>query len=266
MPIPDPESLHRLYDDPLYFQGRSDPSAAAWCNRARSILHELPFRPDSLLDFGTGEGHLVHAFRTLGIDAEGVEPSLGGRAAAARHHGLAIWEDVPASLALPFSTVTLIHSLEHVPDPLATLSELRNILMPQGAIYIEVPHANSVDMLFSAQRTTILDLPFHLHHFTPKTLRCLLGAAGYTRVRVQRFNATHVERTLQWWVHRGSGSSAIDKATDVRAGMPKIGKSAYRAVLRSTLAASRAVLAGPKLRIIARANDHIAPSPFLDAE
>jgi hypothetical protein len=94
--------------------------------------------------------------------------------------------------ALGFSR--LIHSLEHVADPLRTLTALRAAVEPGGMVFIEVPHAGSVDMWWPRRRRGILDLPVHLYHFVPATLVGAVERAGLRVVEVRLSNPD----TLEW--------------------------------------------------------------------
>ena len=105
-----------------------------------------------MLDFGAGEGHLVRAFRDAGMTAVGVEPSSTARAASSRYQDvelLAGLDDVPPAR---FTTITLLHVLEHLGDPVETLRALRRTLTMDGHLFIEVPHAGSADMYSSRRR------------------------------------------------------------------------------------------------------------------
>jgi SAM-dependent methyltransferase len=169
-------------------------SEAAWVDRAREIVESLPRRPASVLDFGAGEGHLVHALRRRGLAAEGVEPFPAGRQAARERYGIELLAEPPVHGR--FDLVTLVHALEHVPDPVATLARLAKLLEPGGQIFIEVPNAASVDMHRSSRRREILDLPVHLFHFAPRTLERAIEKAGLKTLDLRLSNPDLVEWLL----------------------------------------------------------------------
>jgi SAM-dependent methyltransferase len=170
---------------------------AAWNQRARAIVETLGFSPRSVLDFGAGEGHLVNALREMGLAAEGIETSPSGRTAARRMYDLELRAEVPADLCGQFQLVTLIHSLEHVADPVRTLTELRAAVEPGGTVFIEVPHARSVDMWSPRRRREILDLPVHLYHFVPATLVRVVERAGFRVAELRLSNPDILEWALK---------------------------------------------------------------------
>lgn len=134
-----------------------------------------------LLDIGCSIGRLMKVARDEGFRVTGLE--LGARAAAhARaHFGLDVREVRLEEAGLPdgsFDVVTLIETLEHVPDPAAMLREIHRVLRPGGVIVVGVPNLGSlgVMVLGSVARTFNRN---HLHYFTEGTLARLLEAEGF---------------------------------------------------------------------------------------
>ena len=142
-----------------------------------------------VLDVGAGNGNVVAGLRDAGVDAWGVEPS-GAGAEIARSRGLATvvegtLEDALATGAIARSgwdIVRMYQVLEHVPDPVQTLDEIRGILADRGRLIIGVPNLNSLARRTMGASWDGLELPRHLTHFTPRTLRMVLDRAGF-RVR-----------------------------------------------------------------------------------
>jgi SAM-dependent methyltransferase len=98
-----------------------------------------------------------------------------------------------------FDLVVLWHVLEHLPEPLVTLAEVRRVLRPAGVAVIGVPNAASLQARLFGRYWAAYDAPWHLTHFTPETLDRLLGQAGLRAVRLACFSgswSTYV-RSLQ---------------------------------------------------------------------
>jgi SAM-dependent methyltransferase len=212
-PPPDGATLASLYGSGDYYEDRSMGAASevAWVDRAREIVDSLPCRPASVLDFGAGEGHLVHALRQRGLAAEGVEPFPAGRQAARERYGLELLEEPPAHRR--FGLVTLVHALEHVAEPVATLVRMAELLEPGGQVFIEVPNAASIDMHRSSRRREILDLPVHLFHFAPRTLERVIEKAGLRMLDLRLSNPDLLEWLLAHRAARPAGSTAPDRTT-----------------------------------------------------
>jgi SAM-dependent methyltransferase len=77
-----------------------------------------------------------------------------------------------------FDAITCWHVLEHVPAPLQLASWARQQLNPNGIFQATVPNLASWQAVRYGRNWLHLDVPRHLYHFTPDTLRALLDKAG----------------------------------------------------------------------------------------
>jgi len=174
------------HDYRAYYQGVVEPSAAyvrqmnkstrlaatvAWLREAGALDERL-----AVLDVGCSEGTLFAALRAGGFTGPllGVEPNEAFRTYAAKAHGaeiVASEEAMPAEWRGRVGLGTMIHVLEHVADPVATLARLRGFLAPTGRLYLDVPDAG--------QYASVNDLHVaHVFHFGAATLRATIVAAG----------------------------------------------------------------------------------------
>ncbi|MCS6851941.1 MAG: class I SAM-dependent methyltransferase [Gemmataceae bacterium] len=85
-----------------------------------------------------------------------------------------------------FDVVTLWHVLEHTADPVAALRRVRDLLRPGGWVVAEVPNSAGLIARLCGSAWLGWDLPRHLVHFGPGTLRAVARRAGYEAVRVVR--------------------------------------------------------------------------------
>lgn len=133
----------------------------------------------ALLDVGCFDGSFLLAAQARGFAGQGVEPEAAP-AAAAREHGLAVQETTFAEARFTerFDVVTMIHSLEHMPDPWDTLARARDLLKPGGALLVELPNFACATrwLLGGRWRQFIHD---HAVFFEPDTLRRLLDRTGF---------------------------------------------------------------------------------------
>lgn len=127
----------------------------------------------SLLDVGAGSGAMLAAFSTAcpgwrlyGLDLDDrKEQSLR---TIPRFEQL--FTTPPEQVGQRFDLLTLIHSLEHFPDPVAMLRSLRGLIAPGGRLFVQVNNAD---------RTPFdLVVADHMSHFTPQSLGCLVARAG----------------------------------------------------------------------------------------
>lgn len=137
----------------------------------------------AVLDVGCSEGTLFKALRAGGFAGPlfGVEPNAAFRAYAAQQHGaeiVASEEAMPDAWRGRINVATMIHVLEHVADPVATLARLRGLLAPGGHVYVDVPDV--------AQYASVNDLHIaHVVHFGATTLAATIAAAGLGTVRIE---------------------------------------------------------------------------------
>ncbi|MCI0377011.1 MAG: class I SAM-dependent methyltransferase [Gemmataceae bacterium] len=144
-----------------------------------------------LLDFGCGAGAYLarmqnQGWRVTGIDAsetavDNVRERLGVNAVVGTLPHPALDDGT-------FDVVTMWQSLEHTHDPLQVLRGAWKLLVPGGLLVVTVPNIDSLAYRWFGSAWNGLDLPRHLVHFAPGTLRLMLHSAGFrpSRVRMVR--------------------------------------------------------------------------------
>jgi 2-polyprenyl-3-methyl-5-hydroxy-6-metoxy-1,4-benzoquinol methylase len=163
------------------YQGAEGPNPKdlrAQAGRASSLLllgrEWLPTGAvNRYLDIGCSAGVLLERFQQgFGAQVVGVEPGDAYRAYA-QSRGLTVYsslEALAAAQTAPFDLISLAHVLEHLPDPVAYLRDLRrDWLAPTGHLLLEVPNLYAHDSFEVA----------HLFAFSPHTLAETLRQAGF---------------------------------------------------------------------------------------
>lgn len=126
-----------------------------------------------LLDYGAGTADFLGYMHGRGFNVTGIEPSTEARTIASkRHPDISIQPDLPS--AQQFDIITLWHVLEHIPDLSATLQKLRSILAPNGRMFIAVPTLTAWESKYYGAHWAAYDVPRHLWHFAPGTMKPLL--------------------------------------------------------------------------------------------
>ena len=166
----------------------------------RSVLADLDRRqpkdsPRRLLDVGAHVGRFMELAQQRGWQPEGVELNPRTAACAARRTGLPIHHINAHELVLQkrqYQVITLIDVLEHIPEPLALLKTLRDLLAPGGWLAVKVPHGPNQlrkellrARLRPSHRATVADNLVHVNHFTPASLRRALITVGLTNCSVE---------------------------------------------------------------------------------
>ena len=155
-----------------------------------------------VLDVGCGNGHFLSALRSLGWQTKGVEPDAAAAAVAREAAGLDVLHSSLEAAKLPearFDVITMNHVIEHLPDPLGTLSECYRILRPGGRLVIFTPNLASLGHRLFRSAWLHLDPPRHLFLFTPQTLPSAVERAGF---RVESVRTVAGGAPLAWSASR----------------------------------------------------------------
>lgn len=151
--------------------------------RPRKERQALPFHGQGrLLDFGCGGGSFLERMHRRGWQVVGVDTSAVAVQRVRTVLGLpALLGTLPHPSLAPQSldVITMWHSLEHVHWPGEVLREAHRLLVPGGKLLVAVPNIASLPFRWFGPAWFGLDLPRHLTHFTPWTLRGMLEQAGF---------------------------------------------------------------------------------------
>ena len=143
-----------------------------------------------LLDVGCSSGAFVAAAQSLGIEAEGVEPS-SAPAKTARESGLKVYRGLLEELNLPSSSydvITLFEVIEHLKDPLSLLKECHRILREKGLLVIRTGNTDSWSAHHQKGRWEYYSIEAHGGHvsfFNPASVRKLAERSGFSIERLK---------------------------------------------------------------------------------
>lgn len=143
-------------------------------------------QPISWLDVGAGYGEVLEAVAALapgGSHIEGLEP-MSPKAKKARERGLTITEDYLRPNHAKVDIVSAVDIFSHLPDFGSFLADVRNVLKPNGELFIET--GNLADLARREEFPGELGLPDHLVFAGEKHLLGYLDKAGFEIVRIER--------------------------------------------------------------------------------
>jgi 2-polyprenyl-3-methyl-5-hydroxy-6-metoxy-1,4-benzoquinol methylase len=127
----------------------------------------------TLLDIGCGTGEFIAYCSKKGFTTTGVEPNENARKFAneSLHQNVKPESFFEEDFQAKFAIITLWHALEHIHDLNGRLKKIATLLKPSGSLIIAVPNSNSPDAIHYREFWAAYDLPRHLYHFTPDTLK-----------------------------------------------------------------------------------------------
>jgi len=161
-------------DEPLYLR--------TYRRRLKVVRRHFE-QPGRVLDVGCASGYFLSVMQEKGWQVTGLEPSDAIRPHAARLLGE---ENVQAGLLGEvelkpgsFDLITMWDVIEHIPDPVAAVKEVRKLLAPGGKFLIETQNIDSRAAKVLGKRWQHFKHAEHIYHFNPKTLGEILERAGF---------------------------------------------------------------------------------------
>lgn len=184
---PNFEDLMRVFyrDDYISYEEGS------WLNRQRELLKHRARQKElaayvpaggRVLDIGPGTASMLRAFGKLSdweLHACEPNPALCREPAS---WGVNMHPHVLEDADFPndfFDAVTMVHVLEHVPDPVRTINEIHRILKPGGVFLTEQPNFDSAARRLFGKAWWGYHAPRHLTHFTVKTLSEMIAQSDF---------------------------------------------------------------------------------------
>jgi 2-polyprenyl-3-methyl-5-hydroxy-6-metoxy-1,4-benzoquinol methylase/predicted RNA-binding Zn-ribbon protein involved in translation (DUF1610 family) len=126
-----------------------------------------------ILDIGTGTGYFSHTMQQKGWQVEAIEKSEQARSFAKKNFNLDIKDDSGLNdfSSGSFDVITLWHVMEHLEHLNETWERLHELLKDDGCLVVAVPNCSSYDAQKYKEFWAAYDVPRHLWHFTPDSIK-----------------------------------------------------------------------------------------------
>jgi len=156
---------------------------------------------DRVLDLGCGTGEFTAALARTAAVAIGAEVARAALRRARARHPAVDFRLVPIAGRLPFEDgafdlVWASEVIEHVADTACWLSEVRRVLAPRGRLLVTTPSHGRLRVALSGVERFSEPLGDHLHLYTRRSLRTLLGEFGFGSVSVRSAGGPPLLRRL----------------------------------------------------------------------
>ena len=189
--VPDAESIGSYYKSKDYISHSN--TSKGLINRLYQVVRKRTLKQKrklickvtdinqgDLLDVGSGTGAFVNEMQRNGWKAVGLEPDAGAREVAQNIFNCELKniDDLFHLTPNSFDAITIWHVLEHVHDLHNYIHQLKNLLKQTGKIIIAVPNYTSFDAFVYKEYWAAYDVPRHLYHFSPTSMKYLVEKNG----------------------------------------------------------------------------------------
>jgi len=160
-----------------------------WLDRqnARIVLRRIRKLKckSKLLEIGIGRGSFLREAERAGYDCFGIEPSAGLVQSFRSCSSIPIFQGslqdfMQTTPQHRFDVIVMNHVLEHMPDPLTALVQIRSLLTDSGIAHLAVPNIVAWESRFPGW--TAYE-PYHLYYFSPSALYSISERAGFHVIR-----------------------------------------------------------------------------------
>jgi 2-polyprenyl-3-methyl-5-hydroxy-6-metoxy-1,4-benzoquinol methylase len=184
-------------------------------------------------DVGCGAGSFLDLVRGMASATLGVEPTRSYHPVlrAKGHAVFSYCEDVPDDWRHRCDVVVCFSVVEHVPDPVALLRQIRTLLRPGGELVISTPNLRDwlLELLPEAY-APFFYRAVHTWYFDAGSLASLAATAGFQVSRIAHVHRFDLSNLLVWLRdRRPSGRAAIPVDAVVNAAMCRWLESVGRA-------------------------------------
>jgi 2-polyprenyl-3-methyl-5-hydroxy-6-metoxy-1,4-benzoquinol methylase len=223
-PRPSDQALTRLYLEKapetqadFYAKTVSNAQVAEYDRILRDLVGLLPGR-GCLLDVGCAAGYFMQRAARAGFEAHGIDLAPWVVEIAARRHVPNVRTGLLRDVTFPDASFDVVHAsqvVEHLPQPIGELTEIRRILRPGGLLYINVPNYQCLSIVLGRDDFELNKPPEHVAYFTPRTLARMVSTAGFSVIRTSSYGGLKWENLLGWPIRseiaeaaRASGATA----------------------------------------------------------
>jgi len=248
-PTPHEMGLHYSKDYHLAIAKAGETAAQNRWQRHRNLISRYK-QVGAILDIGCSSGAFLAAMKKDGWKLHGVEMerAMAKKAWLATGAQIFVGDAIDAPFAPEsFDAITCFDVLEHVYNPRDFLSKVLEWLKPGGMFFVMLPNIKSWEARAFGSYWYGLELPRHIFHFSPRSLRHLMASLGFQEVHLKTPPGCYVERSLAYLCSTGLerlGLEVTPQSRPKRVGIPKrIVCKALRVALVEPFAAA-ASLAG----------------------
>lgn len=190
---PRPEEMGEHYTDVYHrlISQAGGNSLHRWRDRRAALLQYK--QGGALLDLGCSSGSFLEYLKGEPWKLYGIEMSADCGKVAQEKSGAQVFVGDVLDAPFPpesFDVITCFDVLEHLYEPRRVMAKVMGWLRPRGIFYVLVPNIESAEARVFGSYWGGLELPRHLFHYSPASLRYLANSVGLQEISlVTRRNA-----------------------------------------------------------------------------
>jgi SAM-dependent methyltransferase len=198
---PKPAEMHRHYTDAYdrLISAAGENSPERWRGRYAALLPHK--QSGALLDLGCSSGAFLQSLRGNAWNLAGIEMSAESAKKAQARSGADIFVGNILDAQFPpesFDVITCFDVFEHLYEPQRIMAKVAEWLKPEGIFYILVPNADSAEGRVFGTYWHGLELPRHLFHYSPASLKFLAESVGLHTVSLETRRNPAVGTSLRY--------------------------------------------------------------------
>jgi 2-polyprenyl-3-methyl-5-hydroxy-6-metoxy-1,4-benzoquinol methylase len=144
-------------------------------NQKLKLINSFNTEEKTILDVGAGTGDFLKVCKNNNWEINGVEPSEKARNFSIEKN-INLKSDIKEYQGNQFDVISLWHVLEHIPNLIEYINQLKKLLKPNGVLIIAVPNFKSYDAKHYKEFWAAYDVPRHLWHFSTTSIKKLFSS------------------------------------------------------------------------------------------
>jgi SAM-dependent methyltransferase len=199
---PEPEEMHLHYTDAYHklisAAGQNSPDAR-W--GFRKVAIEQYKKSGAILDLGCSSGSFLEYMGKDAWKPYGIEMSAECARQAEACAGAEVFVGGVLDASFPresFDVITCFDVLEHLYEPQKVMARVSEWLKPGGIFYVLVPNVECAEARIFGTYWHGLELPRHLFHYSPASLKFLANAAGLEALSLEAHQNPAVGTSMRY--------------------------------------------------------------------
>jgi SAM-dependent methyltransferase len=198
---PVPEKMHLHYTDAYHnlISAAGNDAQFRWGFRKDAV--DQYKQAGALLDMGCSSGAFLEFMRSESWKLYGIEMSEDCAKTAEARSGAQVFVGNILDAPFPpesFDVITCFDVLEHLYEPRRVMARVSEWLKPGGVFYVLVPNVESAEANVFGSYWHGLELPRHLFHYSPMSLKLLAESAGLRELSLETRRNPAVGTSLRY--------------------------------------------------------------------